>query len=96
MFVIFKDGEFYSFWQNSKSDNWAAKTVGVLKINKPSIYWYEGLTIPEFFRFDNDKNLIVQSKVISMEPSIIEGQPDTEVISFEDTELIYISEAYLI
>lgn len=63
MFVIFQNGIFYSFWQNLKTDKWHEITIQKLRLKGVSIFWYEGLyALPEFFRFDESFNLIIQKK----------------------------------
>jgi hypothetical protein len=68
MFIFFINGLFYSFWQNKKGDEFFDLTCTGLDLNasQVSLNYYAGIkAIPEFFEFDEDKNLIIKEKVIT-------------------------------
>lgn len=70
MFIIFQGNDFYSFWQNEKTDSWAELTISKLRLKGVKIFWYEDLlTPPDLYRFDEDFNLITLKEVAGDEGS---------------------------
>jgi hypothetical protein len=84
MFAIFLDNEFYSLWSNKKEDIWYQLTLS--KINtqnkQAECYWYETNNTPEFYGFDENKNLQIKEKVISLDEN------ENEVISYNVIQTI--------
>lgn len=64
MFIFFKDDVFKDFWMNNKGDIFFEATCKGLKWNPQTIdlAWYDIDSIPEFFNFDENKNLIILEK----------------------------------
>lgn len=64
MFSVFSLGNLVGFWGNKKEDNWATNTISKLKLEDPKIYWYEVEVVkePELYRFDEQKNIVIQAR----------------------------------
>jgi hypothetical protein len=84
MFGVFNAGILVGFWANKKEDNWAPITVQKLNLQEPTIYWYEVPAVrePELYRFDENKNLVIQER--------------NELGEVVDTETVYTAEPYAI
>lgn len=69
MFGIFIDNIFYNMWANKKTDIWYQLTVPKINPQNKSIkcYWYEIISVPEYFGFDENKNLQIKEKIINEE-----------------------------
>jgi hypothetical protein len=68
MFIFFINGLFYSFWQNKKGDEFFDLTCMGLDLNasQVSLSYYAGVkSIPEFYEFDENKNLLIKEKAIT-------------------------------
>ena len=74
MFGVFNSGNFVGFWANKKTDVWARITCEKLVLTQPEIYWYEvaHANCPEHYRFDENKNLVIQS--LDAEGVLVDGQ----------------------
>lgn len=80
MFSVFSNGNFIGFWGNKKEDVWAPATVKNLNLSSPEIFWHETDVVPELYRFDGSKNLVIQVK--------------NELDEVVDTEVVYTAEPY--
>ena len=86
MFIFFINGLFYSFWQNKKGDEFFDLTcLGLdLDASQVSLNYYAGVkSIPEFYEFDEEKNLVIQEKIITevlLEPEILTGPEGEQVL----------------
>jgi len=74
MFGVFDGDNFVGFWANKKQDNWARITAQKLNLTAPAFFWYNkgDCNAPDFYRFDDDKNLIIQSR--NEEGTLVDGE----------------------
>lgn len=83
MFIFFLNDVFFSFWANKPEDEFFDLTIKGMKWNPStvSLFYYPDIPVnrPEFFRFDEDKNLIIQEKQLSepIEIQVEGGQTQT-------------------
>lgn len=73
MFCFFINDNFFSFWQNQIGQVFFDLTIKGLNLNSEQVslnYYSNFNQVPEHFYFDEDKNLIIQEKVISTQDDI--------------------------
>lgn len=81
MFAIFDNGEFVSFWGNNKGDVFFQITCAKKGLGSPSLFWYEVDQRPEYFEFNNNKDLVVKNRIVEL-------VGEEEVVSFETVATI--------
>lgn len=77
MFAFFLNGSFFSFWQNEPGQIFFDLTVKGMKwdASTVSLKYYSGLiSAPEFFRFEENGDLVIQEK------QIVEGEIHEEIM----------------
>jgi len=86
MFAFFVNGEFYSFWQNKKGQIFFDLTCNGLDLNPSQVdlNYYPIKNIPDLFAFNEEKELLIQSKVTTTE-IIDEVEQTTETIEIVQT-----------
>lgn len=65
MFIFFLSGSFFSFWQNEPGQIFFDPTVKGMKWNASnvSLKFFPGISqVPEFFRFEENGDLVIQEK----------------------------------
>jgi hypothetical protein len=81
MFAFFLENNFLDFWANKPGDIFTDITIDKMKWQKEkvSLYFYADIPInrPEYFYFDQDKNLVFQNKIITTQ------EVDGEQVSVE-------------
>jgi hypothetical protein len=81
MFAFFLNGTFLDFWANKPGDIFFDLTVSKLGWSPETVtlVHFPGIPVrrPEFFRFDENKNLIIQEKQLSepIEIPVEGGEP---------------------
>ncbi len=93
MFSFFLNDVFFSFWANKPEDEFFDLTVKGMKWNSStvSLFNYPELSVnrPELFRFDEDKNLIIQEKQLSEPIEIpVEGGEPGQTRTFQEEILV--------
>ena len=81
MFAFFLNGTFFDFWANQPGDEFLDLTALKMgwDLSSVTLIHYPGIPVnrPEFFRFDENKNLIIQEKQLSepIEIPVEGGEP---------------------
>jgi hypothetical protein len=69
MFAFFLNENFFDFWANQPGDEFLDLTASKMgwDLSIVTLIHYSGIPVnrPEFFRFDENKNLIIQEKHIT-------------------------------
>jgi hypothetical protein len=70
MFSFFLSGAFFDFWGNKPGDIFYDNTVKKMNWDNSlvSLYYYPGIPVkrPELFAFDENKNLLIQEKQVTI------------------------------
>lgn len=74
MFSFFISGVFFDFWGNKPGDIFVENTVSKMNWDNSlvSLYYYPGIPVrrPESFSFDENKNLLIQEKQVTIEGDV--------------------------